>query len=315
MDGSFSGPRDTDLRDTVAGLASDADKDPLRFRVADTPTHGTMTLHRDGTFRYRPDPGYVGVDTFSYHVDDRLWGAVGRVTITITDIADPGDPTVTITSPTAGRYLQGAVVTADYACTDADSGIAACTGTVADGARIDTSRPGIHSFTVTARDRAGNDHTATVAYTVFVPPTCNGKPATIVGTPGVDVLTGTARDDVIVTGAGRDWIAAGAGNDTICTGAGRDVIRSGAGDDTTKAGPARDVLLGGTGNDKLEASTGGDVLIGGTGDDSLLGARGNDTLNGGRGNDTLDGGHHADSCRGGTGTDRATSCERILGIP
>jgi Ca2+-binding RTX toxin-like protein len=237
------------------------------------------------------------------------------VTITITDIADPGDPTVTITSPTAGRYLQGAVVTADYACADTDSGIATCTGTVADGARIDTSRPGTHSFTVTARDRAGNDHTATVAYTVFVPPTCNGKPATIVGTDGVDVITGTPRDDVIVTGAGRDWITAGAGNDIICTGAARDIIRAGAGNDTVDAGPARDILLGGTGNDTLKAGTGGDVLLGGTGNDTLHGATGGDTLNGARGNDTLNGGRHTDSCRGGTGTDRATTCERTLGLP
>jgi hypothetical protein len=279
-DGSFSGPRDTDLRASVAGLASDADNDPLHFTVFEPPTHGTLALQRDGTFRYRPDPGYVGIDTFTYQVDDGwLWSRRAEVTITITDIADPGDPTVTITSPTAGRYLQGAVVTADYACADTDSGIATCTGTVADGARIDTSRPGTHSFTVTARDRAGNDHTATVAYTVFVPPTCNGKPATIVGTDGVDVITGTPRDDVIVTGAGRDWITAGAGHDTI------------------NAGPARDILLGGTGNDTLHGATGGD------------------TLNGARGNDTLNGGRHTDSCRGGTGTDRATTCERTLGLP
>ena len=315
VDGSFTGPRDTELRDTLAGLASDADNDELEFQHATGPSHGTVSVNTDGTFRYRPDPGFVGVDTFRYRVLDRWLAEPAEVTITITDIADRGDPSVTITSPTAGRYLQGAVVTAGYACTDSDSGIAACTGTVADGARIDTARPGVHSFAVTARDRAGNDHTATVAYTVFVAPICNGKPATLVGTAGVDVLTGTPGDDVIVAGDGRDWIAAGGGNDTICTGAARDVIRGGAGNDTVSAGPGRDILLGAVGKDTLSGSTGGDILVGGTGDDTLLGARGDDTLLGARGNDRLSGGGHTDSCRGGTGSDRATSCESILGIP
>ena len=314
-DGSFSGPRDTDLRDTLAGLASDADNDPLVFAVADPPTHGTIALHADGTFRYRPDDGFVGVDTFTYRVHDNLFVDRGEVTITITDIADPGDPRVTISSPTAGRYLQGAVVTADYACTDSASGVAACTGTVADGARIDTSRPGVHSFAVTARDRAGNDHTATVAYTVFVPPTCHGRPATIVGTSGVDVLTGTRGADVIVAGDGRDWIAAGNGNDTICTGAGADTVRGGLGDDEVNSGTARDVVHGGTGNDRLTGHTGGDVLAGGTGNDTLHGTGGNDNLIGGNGNDHISGQRGTDTCRGGIGTDRATACERTLGIP
>jgi subtilisin-like proprotein convertase family protein len=314
-DGSFSGPRDADVRDTLVGLVSDADDDPLAFAVASAPTNGMAFVARDGTFRYRPDDGFVGVDTFTYRVEDDLTASEGEVTITVTDIADTGDPTVTITSPTAGRYLQGAAVTAAYACTDTASGVAACTGTVADGAPIDTSRPGTHSFRVTARDRAGNDHTATVAYTVVTRPTCDGKPATIVGTAGVDVITGTPRADVIVTGDGRDWITAGPGNDTICTGAGRDVIRSGTGNDTVNAGTSRDILLGGVGHDTLKAGTGGDILVGGPGNDTLVGADGNDTVLGAGGNDHLAGGRGTDSCRGGTGTDRGTSCEQSAGIP
>ena len=316
IDGSFSGPRDTDLRGTLAGLASDADNDPLDFAVADPPTHGTISVHADGTFRYRPDDGFVGVDTFRYRVDDNWFLDRAEVTITITDIADPGDPTVTITSPTAGRYLQGAVVTADYACTDSASGIAACTGTVADGARIDTSGPGVHSFAVTARDRAGNEHTATVAYTVIVPPTCNGRPATIVGTSGVDVLTGTPGADVIVAGDGRDWIA-GRRWQRHDLHRRRPLTSSAAAPATTPSTPAPPATssIGGAGNDTLTGHTGGDVLVGGTGNDTVRGAGGDDTLVGGDGNDHLSGGRGTDSCRGGIGTDRATTCERTLGIP
>ena len=41
---------------------------------------------------------------------------------------------------------------ADYDCTDDDSGIASCVGTVADGAPFDRSSPGTKTFTVTATD-------------------------------------------------------------------------------------------------------------------------------------------------------------------
>lgn len=61
--------------------------------------------------------------------------------------------------------------------------------------------------------------------------TCNGKPATIVGTTG-GTLTGTSGDDVIVAqGAFTYTINAGNGNDTICSGSGADTINAGSGDD------------------------------------------------------------------------------------
>ena len=53
-------------------------------------------------------------------------------------------------------------------------------------------------------------------------PTCMGLPATILGTPGNDVLIGTSGDDVILAYAGDDVLYAGAGIDTICGGDGDD---------------------------------------------------------------------------------------------
>jgi hypothetical protein len=82
---------------------------------------------------------------------------------------DLTDPEVTITTPAdAGTYGQGTVVLADYECTDAQSGIASCVGTVADGAPIDTATLGLHSFTVDAEDNAGNTTSVTHNYTVEV---------------------------------------------------------------------------------------------------------------------------------------------------
>ena len=57
--------------------------------------------------------------------------------------------------------------TADYSCADeGGSGLASCTGDVADGAPLDTSTPGAHAFTVVARDGEGNETTVTHGYSV-----------------------------------------------------------------------------------------------------------------------------------------------------
>ena len=245
---------------------------------------------------------------------------------------DTSGPTATITAPTAKHYLQGAVVTADYRCADHGSGIAACTGSVADGAPIDTTVPGNHVFTVTARDRAGHESAATVSYIVVARPTCGGRPATIIGTPGDDVLIGTASDDVIATRGGRDRISARGGNDTICTGVIKtrggghpappsdsldraDVIFGGPGNDTILAGNGSDTIRGGGGDDSILAGGGRDTALGGSGNDTIGGGPGRDTLAGGAGNDQFRGGPRKDTCRGGTGTDRAIGCERTVGIP
>ncbi len=124
--------------------------------------------------------------------------------------------------------------------------------------------------------------------------TCRGKAATIVGTPGNDVLRGTRRADVIVALGGRDRIIAGRGNDTIC---------AGPGNDTVLAGLGRDVVLGQGGRDRLRGQRGRDVLIGGLGRDRLFGDRGNDLLRGGLGRDILIGGLGRDRMFGDRGRD------------
>lgn len=91
-------------------------------------------------------------------------------------------------------------------------------------------------------------------------PTCNGKPATIVGTSGDDEIEGTAGPDVVVAGAGRDTFYDLGGDDTICGGPGDDELDGGAGNDWVSGGP---------GNDHLTAQYGTDRLLGDDGDDNL----------------------------------------------
>jgi len=119
-------------------------------------------------------------------------------------------------------------------------------------------------------------------------PTCNGKPATIVGPSGDSTVTGTPGADVIVDLSGNNKIRAAGGSDTICTGPGNDAINGGGGNDWVDAGDGRNSAEGNAGHDRL---------ITGSGSDELEGNGGNDTLTGGTG---------ADRFRGGDGTDTAT---------
>ncbi len=85
---------------------------------------------------------------------------------------DETPPTIDLVTPADGaQYEQGAAVAVDYTCADeGSSGLRSCTGDVPDGAALDTSAPGAHTFTVVARDGDGNQTTVTHSYTVTAPP-------------------------------------------------------------------------------------------------------------------------------------------------
>lgn len=87
--------------------------------------------------------------------------------------------------------------------------------------------------------------------------TCFGHRATIVGTPGDDILVGTPDDDVIVGRDGDDLILAGDGTDLVC---------GDAGDDHLAGGPGPGKVIGGVGEDMLSASS-ASVIMGGPGRD------------------------------------------------
>ena len=95
-------------------------------------------------------------------------GTSGPVTVPL--IVDRTAPAIGISTPAEGAdYGLNSMVNASYGCTDGTSGIDTCDGPVASGQPIDTSTPGPHTFTVTARDVAGNTSTKTVNYTVGGP--------------------------------------------------------------------------------------------------------------------------------------------------
>jgi hypothetical protein len=111
------------------------------------------------------DTGSLGQKTFTVNASDKAGNTESRsVTYTVVD-AKP--PEITVTTPANGAvYAVGEVVTADYSCTDEDSGVDSCTGSLPVGAPVDTGTAGAKSFTVQASDKAGNTASKTVNYTV-----------------------------------------------------------------------------------------------------------------------------------------------------
>jgi uncharacterized repeat protein (TIGR01451 family) len=139
-----------------------------------------------------------------------------------------------------------------------------------------------------------NDAAETTTQVVAPPPTstCRGRPTTLAGTRGNDLLVGTGGPDVIAGLGGRDVIVGRSGRDLICAGGGPDRVY---------AGTAADRVFGGRGADRLLGRGGPDLLAGNPGRDVLRGNRGADRLRGGGG---------FDRCSGGAGLDRERSCER-----
>jgi hypothetical protein len=109
-----------------------------------------------------------GVTVVTFFAED-VEGNVA-VSQSLTVRLDKTAPGVVITSPQAREYTLNEAAAAAYGCTDGGSGIASCDGTTSPGAAIDTASSGAKTFTATATDAAGNIASATVAYSVVVPP-------------------------------------------------------------------------------------------------------------------------------------------------
>jgi hypothetical protein len=66
-------------------------------------------------------------------------------------------PSITANAPaTSATYLLNPSVIANYSCSDGGSGVATCSGSVANASALDTSSVGSKGFSVTATDAVGN---------------------------------------------------------------------------------------------------------------------------------------------------------------
>ena len=137
--------------------------------------------------------------------------------------------------------------------------------TIVFGARSDGSAEPQETFAVTLGDPTGDallgaQRSAEVTIPASagavdpqstVKRTCAGRPATIAGTAGRDLLRGTRRADVIAALGGNDRVEGLRGNDLVCGGAGRDRLLGGRGSDRLIGGRGRDTCLGGPGSDRI----------------------------------------------------------------
>jgi hypothetical protein len=73
-DGPYIFTQDTPLVVPAPGvLANDSDPEGAAVFVSEVeryPYHGALVLNADGSFTYTPDPGYIGIDSFRYKVND-----------------------------------------------------------------------------------------------------------------------------------------------------------------------------------------------------------------------------------------------------
>jgi peptidoglycan/xylan/chitin deacetylase (PgdA/CDA1 family) len=119
------------------------------------------------------DTKTAGAHTFSVTATDNA-NNTQTTTVNYTVAADTTAPSITITTPAASAtYTVGQDVKSAFTCADTGgSGVAACSGTVANGSALDTSTQGTFTFTVNATDNAGNPATKSVSYTIAAAANC-----------------------------------------------------------------------------------------------------------------------------------------------
>jgi uncharacterized repeat protein (TIGR01451 family) len=240
-----------------------------------------------------PDPVHVG-SALTYSIGVENLGPLAASGVTVTDSLPKGVDLASAASSSGTCAQQKRKVTC--ALGSIPFGGVNYSGAATVRIVVIPRQPGTITNTATVKgsqkDPVGRNNSASATTQVLQAPTCRGVAATVVGTPGADVLSGTSGPDVIV---------ALGGNDTINSGAGRDLICAGAGNDFVSGGSAADRIFGAGGGDRLLGRGGPDVIKAGPGADLLKGGKGSDRLRGGAG---------LDRCLGGPGRNSIRSCER-----
>ncbi|MBF4601095.1 tandem-95 repeat protein [Frigoribacterium sp. VKM Ac-1396] len=158
--------------DAASGVLSNDSGSGLTAAVATGPSHGSLVLGRDGSYRYVPADGFSGSDSFTYTATDAD-GAQTTSTVTITVLPTAADDTATAISGTpttiAGSDLTSnddGIDTTVTAVSTPGHGTASVTpaGDVAYTPSDDFS--GTDTFDYTVTDGQGGTDTATVTVTV-----------------------------------------------------------------------------------------------------------------------------------------------------
>ena len=103
--------------------ATDADDDALSFALASGPSHGSVAVNSDGSYRYTPNANYYGPDSFSYTVTDTNGASdTGTVAVTVTPVNDAApvanDDNITVIEDTPMSFAASDLIAND---TDEDN--------------------------------------------------------------------------------------------------------------------------------------------------------------------------------------------------
>ena len=174
---------------------ADAFGDTMNFSIADGngPAHGTVELHADGSYTYKPTGDWVGgqTDSFTVTVDDGHGGTTTQVvTVTETNVG-PAD--------TAGATSvdRGQAATGSFAATDGDGDATHTTATAAHGS-VTVNADGTYTYTETDKAFTGTD---TVTFT-----TTDGHGGTTTATASVTIGDGATIETGASGGSGHGAI-------------------------------------------------------------------------------------------------------------
>jgi VCBS repeat-containing protein len=119
IDDAYSLYHANTLTVTASGgvLANDSDPNNLALTAVlrTMPSNGTVNFQEDGSFAYTPEPGFVGVDSFTY-IATSTGGESHRATVTI----QVGNHDPSVTSPGSQSHAEGATVSLQIQATDPD---------------------------------------------------------------------------------------------------------------------------------------------------------------------------------------------------
>ena len=313
---TFTTTEGTSITLPVLANDSDVEGDPLTIvDFSSNTASGVLVANSDGTFTYTPNPGYIGMDGFTYVVSDGN-GGVSQASVTISvssgdggsggGAGTPGDDTLLGTDgndtiygyggndtiiPGLGQdYIDGGegedTLVIDYSSLDYMYAYA-----YSDGSGYYSG----YSF-------SGNGYsTINFGNIEHLNVTGTGNSDSIVGSRGDDVLNGGAGDDLIFSGGGVDMIDGGTGEDALL-----DADFSPSTEDlhfndiepitsefTFANGSAKNIefldgLTTGSGNDAITYSRyRNNTISTGAGNDTINPGLGQDNVDGGAGEDTL----------------------------
>jgi hypothetical protein len=158
----------------TSGPANPTNSTTATFMFSDTDASATFACSLDG---HSPAACTSGVQFTGLGNGPHMFAVTGTTSVgtsgpaTYSWTVDAVKPSITIDTPKTNALVPlGASINASYTCDGTGSALTLCAGPVANGAPIDTSTAGPHTFTVNASDAAGNTSTASAPYTVVAPP-------------------------------------------------------------------------------------------------------------------------------------------------